>query len=147
MTFDTCSATPGLIAFVNQACAGADQGSNGHVCGGLRPGPVVVVSGFTALASPVYDRLLELSSLPFIRGTLLLVYTDRLGKTPRQFETIQAVDELLFLPFVEVDSADATDLAEAREEAYWTILSLCARLGMIAGRGIPPRYSGHLSDN
>ncbi len=46
----------------------------GFRIGSISPGPVVLVSGFEASATPTYDRLLCLPSLRVLKGTLFLVF-------------------------------------------------------------------------
>ncbi len=44
----------------------------GYIVGGHRPGPNALVAGYQPVADLVFDALLALPSLPWIRGTLYL---------------------------------------------------------------------------
>lgn len=113
----------------------------GHKLGGARPGPVLIVSGFEDLSRQVYERLIALQSLRFLKGTLYLMYTDKLGEDAEAKilspERVGPIDDVLFLPFVAREAIDGEEITEARTNAYWEILAMCTRYGMITGRGIP----------
>ena len=126
----------------------SDLFGTGHRLGGNRPGPALIVSGFEDLSREVYERLMALPSLRFVKGTLYLMYTDKLG------EDIEAqvlspkitgpIDDVLFLPFVASEANDSEEITKARTDAFWAILAMCARYGMISGRGIQRnRLSSH----
>lgn len=92
--------------------------------GGLRPGPRVLVGVASALLDPLDARLRALPSLPWMRGRVDLVGLDALADdlwTPRT-----PVDATLAIP-----AGDAPGAARI-------VLRLCARLGMIEGRGLGP---------
>ncbi|MBV2361304.1 hypothetical protein KUH32_16185 [Thalassococcus sp. CAU 1522] len=108
----------------------------GYRLGGARPGPSLMVAGYAPLALQVFDRLLALPTLPWLRGTLTLVSLGALneGRTVCGLDHApnQPVDEVLFLPF----AADSALQDAASRTGYWMVLRLCAKLGMIDGRGI-----------
>ena len=85
---------------------------------GVRPGPVLLVTGSGKALQGALKRLKSLPSLGYLRGEL------RVQPKP------QGSDADLHLPLVAASEADA----------YWTILSAAAQLGMISGRGVPAKY-------
>lgn len=106
----------------------------GFRIGGTRPGPTVVVSGHSQIAGEIYERLLELPTLPWVRGSLVLITLDALDLSAIDEELIELigpVDRTLHLPFPTSDDRDG-----AVRRGYWSVLKFCARLGMISGRGV-----------
>ena len=106
----------------------------GYRVGGTRSGPTLVVAGYAAIAGDVYDRLLDLPTLPWLRGSLVLITLEALDITALDAEVVEAigpVDRTLHLPFPMREDRDA-----AVRDGYWAVLHLCAELGMISGRGI-----------
>lgn len=116
----------------------------GYAVKGAMPGPRAVVSGFEPVAGPTYKRIVALPALPFIRGELVLAFADRVSVADmRQMNGaggVDAADEVLFLPFRGEANTDPFDLRRASQEAYWSILGMCTRLGMISGRGVLNRF-------
>ena len=113
----------------------------GYRFGGFNAGPSLLVAGHDPVATMVYDRLLQLPTLAWMRGSLTLVFLHALERdsmTPR-LETLVAPkpDEIAFLPY----QMDEAFHEEAAKEGYWTVLRLCASIGMISGRGIPQSKS------
>ena len=108
----------------------------GYRMGRENAGPRVIVAGYENVADPVYDRLIALPTLGWMRGQLTMVFLDRLGKDGIRgslHKTLgHAVDEVLFLPMV----SDCSAVAEAIDAGYWSVLQCCKRLGMIDGRGV-----------
>lgn len=115
--------------------------SNGSLVGysvqGSRPGPNILVSGHSPMAQKIFDMLMALPTLPWLRGSITLIFVEVFDQDvlPRANAHIpkDRLDELLFLPFC--PDQDTEDCAV--KEGYWSILRLCARLGMIDGRGVP----------
>ncbi|SPH24984.1 hypothetical protein DEA8626_04016 [Defluviimonas aquaemixtae] len=102
--------------------------------GGIRPGPTAVVAGYSPIARDIYGRLLELPSLSRLRGSLVLITLDALDVTSideKLVEQIGPVDRTLHLPFPSGEERET-----AVRQGYWTVLKLCAQLGMISGRGV-----------
>lgn len=121
----------GFVEVLNDA---RDARPFGYKIGGARPGPTVVVAGYAPVAHDIYDRLLKLPTLPWLRGSLVLITLDALDVTIINEDLanqIGPVDRTLHLPF----SANQ-DHDEATREGYWTVLKLCAQLRMISGRGV-----------
>lgn len=124
------------------------DGTNAHTALGMvidsgRPGPALLVTGFSASTLRVYDRLAELPSISHLRGRLTLMHLDRLGEAGNGPEQLRALvgpqDDSLFLPFLPDDRLSPKALAQASDEDYWTILAKMAALGMISGRGVNDR--------
>jgi|SRR6056297_2350626 len=123
-------------------------GSNrrfGFRVGGLVNGPDVVVACQAALARQVYQRLLLIPSLNRLKGQLFLISLDRLDDL-QDFGSLRGllgvsgpIDHILTLPSVELDTLDETAATELVRRNYYAVLRLCARMGMVQGRGIPVR--------
>lgn len=114
----------------------------GYRIGGARPGPNIIVSCFSPVAGGVLDRLMSLPTIPWLRGTICLIMVDQLddqvGPEPLLYGPGERVDEILFLPY----HSDLVGEPKAIKDGYWLILRLCARLGMIDGRGVIRDASG-----
>lgn len=112
----------------------------GYRLQGGRPGPKLLVAGFSPCADIIYDRLLNLPTLPWLRGSLSMLMLDASDITDlsvaEMFGPDAQVDETLFLPFVAAEPDDMTDQVR---DGYRSVLRLCERLGMIDGRGVYPR--------
>lgn len=112
----------------------------GLVIDGARPGPALLVTGFSASTVAVFNRLAELPSISYLRGRLTLVHVDRLGEDGTDPQRMHALigpqDDSLFLPFLPDDRLDQRSRAQASDKDYWTILAKMAALGMITGRGV-----------
>lgn len=118
----------------------------GFRIGALQPGPNVVVTCEGQLARQVYLRLLLIPSLNRIRGTLYLLTVEPLGDLPaattlRDLLQLGPVDGALNIPGVDLSALDEAAVQQTIRRNYWAVLRLCAKLGMIAGRGIPERDS------
>lgn len=113
------------------------QRTIGYKLGGYRVGPSVLVAGHAPIAAKVYDRLMRLPTIGWMHGSLTLVFLNELEQNGFQIYFGPRIeprpDELHFLAY----HLDPTHHAEAAEAGYWSTLRLCARLGMISGRGIP----------
>ncbi len=108
----------------------------GYIVGGHRPGPNALIAGYQPVADRVFDALLALPSLPWLRGTLYLVRLEALGGglAAGDAEALSDVrfDRTLILP-LRAASPGGSDLTTA---CYRRVLGLCAELGMIQGRGL-----------
>ncbi len=117
----------------------------GFRVGGLMEGPNVVVACQAALARQVYQRLLLIPSLNRLKGRLFLISLDRLddlqelGSLRGLLGVRDPIDNILTLPAAELDTLDETAAAELVRRNYYAVLRLCARMGMVQGRGIPDR--------
>ncbi|WP_415918839.1 hypothetical protein [Tateyamaria sp. SN6-1] len=107
----------------------------GHRLRGAAPGPQLVVAGMCASAEIVFDRLLQIPTLPWMKGNLLLIQLNKLDNLQFDLATLPPlgiIDRTLVLPW---DSSDETDVIAARRN-YHLVLRTCAELGMIQGRGV-----------
>jgi hypothetical protein len=121
----------GFVEVLNDA---RDARPFGFRIGGARPGPTAVVAGYSPVACEIYSLLLELPTLPWLRGALVLITLDALNDASIDKELsdlIGPVDRTLHLPFPARGDQEA-----ALREGYWAILKLCTQLGMISGRGV-----------
>ncbi len=119
----------------------------GYSIGGAFAGPRVLVAGETDLVRATFARLSKLPTLPWMRGQLLIVdleaadtdtasrATDDIWKTP--------FDEMIMLPFASRESS----FKQGVDDFYWSVLRLCADLGMISGRGVRMVGKGHTVRN
>lgn len=113
----------------------------GYRVGGFNAGPSVLVECCDPVAPLVYDRLLRLPTLAWMRGTLNLVFLDVIEHEGLEGCVAELVgsrpDELVSLPC----NLDGKHHKETAIEGYWTVLRACKALGMIEGRGVlPPSF-------
>lgn len=116
-----------------------------------RPGPSLVVSGFSPSTTAVYDRLAALPSIAQIGGQLTLLHVDRLISKPATARPqavapcvdtlIETKDDSLFLPFLPDDRLSPEAKATACDEGYLTILAKMAALDMISVAGSADRQA------
>lgn len=102
---------------------------------GAAAGPQLVVAGTCPSAATVFERLLSIPTLPWMRGSLVLVRLDALEDVASDvggLEPLGPVDRTIVLTGAGVG---AEDEALARRN-YHAVLRACAELGMIAGRGV-----------
>lgn len=136
------------MTVINLPSAGVEpiwHAAGDDVCGyrirGAAPGPVALAVGRRDAAGESFHRLAQLSSLPWLRGELVLVFEDALddpasGLT-RDDVCARIIDGAVYINFDPTAIAGRAKRAKARREVYWTVLRLMTRLGMIAGRGVP----------
>lgn len=112
---------------------------NGAVFGyrlvGASAGPQVAVLGSCAAAELAFDRLMNIPTLPWMRGNLVLIQIDALDAAFSQIDALESlgpIDRTITLPRA---SAVVPTEAEVRQY-YQSVLRVCAELGMISGRGL-----------
>lgn len=122
----------------------------GYRFGGAFPGPKLLIAGDGPLIEQAFARLSNLPTFPWMRGQLWLIQLGPLedGCLSRLSQSFwdTPFDEMILLPF----AAEQKASKQAVDEAYWSVLRLCADLGMISGRGVRmvgldqplPRYTG-----
>lgn len=102
---------------------------------GALPGPQLVVAGICPAAARVFDRLLSIPTLPWMRGNLVMVQLDALedlvGDISSMVE-LGPVDRTIVLPGG--TETGGGELLIRRN--YHAVLRACADLGMIAGKGV-----------
>ena len=112
----------------------------GYCLGGGSPGPNVLAVGHSPLMDVVFERLSLLPTLPWMWGKLYLVTLDALddGNITDARKAIPETpfDEIIMLPFSTFEGSDE----KTADQSYWSVLKLCAGLGMIAGRGMRSTY-------
>jgi hypothetical protein len=130
-------------AYIQELSHLAQPGHFGFRIGGALPGPSLVVSGFSPLAGTVFQRLLLLPGLSRLVGQLFLIQIDRI-KDDAELEQIDGflpagtiIDAQMFLPFLDPSQMTPDMCVREGDQAYWSILRLCAHHGMISGRGVP----------
>lgn len=104
---------------------------------GASPGPQLVVAGHCTASADIFDRLLNIPTLPWMRGNLVLIRLDALDNLVQDIGSIAhigTVDRTVILP----NDADAPLDERAQRRTYHAILRTCAQLGMISGRGVAP---------
>ncbi|KQB95526.1 hypothetical protein AL073_14925 [Loktanella sp. 1ANDIMAR09] len=108
----------------------------GYRLGGIYAGPHVVVAGHDPIADMTYSRLISLPTIGWMRGSLTLLLMNAMERCGLLDDTVNALDprldEIHFLP----NNLDPAFHAEAAVSGYRSTLRLCARLGMISGRGV-----------
>lgn len=108
----------------------------GYRYGGSFPGPNALIAARSALIEPLSDRLCQLPTLPWMWGKLYLVEIDGIELLDMQdVESVLAhvrFDEVILV----ADAKGSENWQIAVDQAYWTTLKLCRRLGMIEGRGV-----------
>lgn len=108
----------------------------GHRLVGAAAGPQVLIAGFCPSAEQVFERILSIPTLPWMRGTLLLVRLELLDDLPEDLSSYSGfgkVDHTVVLPWCESCELDETHI----RRCYYMTLRTCADLGMISGRGVP----------
>ena len=102
---------------------------------GAQAGPQVVVAGSCSEAEQVFDRLLAIPTLPWIRGNLVLLrldVLDNLYHDLRSLASVGRVDEIVFLPWTCSDEGNE----QLARRNFHMVLRMCTQLGMINGRGV-----------
>lgn len=111
----------------------------GYRIGGHTPGPEVVIVGYRSASAEAFHRLAQLPSLPFLLGQVTLIYQEALEDQQSGFGyaalSRRHIDGSLFISY-DADNMTEDSLGRMRSDAYWSVLRLCARLGMINGRGV-----------
>lgn len=114
----------------------------GYRLRGNAAGPQLVVAGFCPMAMPIFDRLLSIPTLPWMRGTLVLVRLDILDECLQdlmRLDPLGPVDRTIILPWSHTDEPDTRTLLAQ----YHMVLRACADLGMISGRGVARQVPEH----
>ena len=110
----------------------------GHRLIGSRAGPQIVAAGDCEMTDQVFDRLLSIPTLPWMRGNLILIRLNALHDIVENIEALRPVgkiDRTVLLPWSDGSASDARRVTRG----YHTILRACTDLGMIAGRGVSER--------
>jgi hypothetical protein len=102
--------------------------------GGDRPGPNALFAAPATIIDAVSRRLIKLPTLPWIWGHLYLISPDMMS-SEHQADVTSCLPSVVFDDIIisEASDQEPDDISDA---AYWTVLRLCSRLGMIQGRGV-----------
>ncbi len=121
---------------------GATNDVVGYQIGGHTPGPEAIVIGHRAATATAFNRLAQLPSLPFLVGRLTLVYQEALDDDASGIGYMDVVPNpvygSLFIGCIPDMATSSATRRRIDNETYWATLRLCAKLGMINGRGVPP---------
>ena len=109
---------------------------------GSKLGPQVVVAGSCDASTAVFERLLAIPTLPWLRGNLVLILLDALDDIVHDISSIESighVDRTIMLANSPTDDGGKA----LNQKNYHMILRVCAELGMISGRGVAsaPRFA------
>lgn len=121
--------------FVEVLTSDKDGSVFGYRLVGAAPGPQLVVVGQWAAAETVFDRLMSIPTLPWMRGRLVLIRTDVLDGMlgdPSSLCPLGNIDRTLILPCANAGALGDADVLRA----YHMVLRVCTDLGMISGRGV-----------
>lgn len=103
-----------------------------RVRGGF-PGPQLAVFGERDGVQRAFDALVELPTLPWMRGTMVLLWFDAEAHRLSDYDMLEdeaPIDQITVLP------ADR-QLPGKNRDGLFQILRAATKLGMIAGRGVP----------
>lgn len=109
---------------------------------GAATGPQLVVAASDPPAGNVFERLLAISTLPWIRGTLVLVRLDIIGHGLDNLDSIMSlgkVDRTIILPWGNNEQPDEN----LTQQSYRSVLLACSQLGMIKGRSVACLVGGY----
>lgn len=107
----------------------------GYRLTGAMAGPTLLVAGTCETAEMVFNRLMRIPTLPWMRGTLVLIRLDHLDDIAGdscKLPTLGPIERTLVLPVI--DGGPEVEVQIRR--TYHRVLRACADLGMIAGRGV-----------
>jgi hypothetical protein len=106
----------------------------GYCLGGGRPGPNLLVSGHPPLIDDIFEKLIQIPTLPWMWGKLYLVNLNALDGEAQgnPWRTLNQItfDDSVFLPPLDA----ASDVVGSTADACKTVLRACAGMGMIVGR-------------
>lgn len=103
---------------------------------GAKTGPQVAAAGACPSAEVVFNRLLSIPTLPWLRGNLILLRLDVLDDIFAELSSLASlgeIDRTVMLPWV---SSEEDDDQAVLRRSYQMVLRACADLGMISGRGV-----------
>ncbi|AHD03046.1 hypothetical protein [Leisingera methylohalidivorans] len=127
--------------YVEALTATADGAVVGYRLVGASSGPQVVVAGICPASEHVFDRLLAIPTLSWIRGILVLIRIEALDNLLSVLPSVLAsgeIDRTLVLPFSDAEQADGRVIRRSCHR----VLRAWASLGMISGRGLPRGQEG-----
>ncbi|MGR3513597.1 MAG: hypothetical protein ACU0GG_12615 [Paracoccaceae bacterium] len=106
----------------------------GYRLTGASPGPVLLVAGHCAAAERIFERILSIPTLRWMRGSLILLRLELLDDLclDNDLLALGSVDRTFMLPMVDPLTHSKLDL----HQTYHRVLQAAAGLGMISGRGV-----------
>ena len=120
----------------------------GYSIVGALAGPRALSVGVKRFSGDAFHRLAQLESLMHLRGQLILVFEEALfdDSSGVSVEDLydRPIDGSIYIAFGSDVMVGADTKKRVQYEAYWSILRLCANLGMIAGRGVPVTHNEDL---
>ncbi|MBY6057165.1 hypothetical protein [Leisingera daeponensis] len=125
------------FGYTEALTAAADGTVLGYRLVGASAGPQLVVAGICPSTEHVFDRLLSIPTLPWMRGSLVLIRAGALDNLLSDLSSVSVLgenDRTLVLPFTDTDRIDERTV----RRSYHQVLRACASLGMISGRGVMP---------
>ncbi len=115
----------------------------GYRIGGHTKGPEAIVIGNRAATATAFHKLAQLPSLPYLVGRLTLVYQEAIDDASSGVGYMDVVPNpvygSLFVGYDPDEAASSTMRRRIDDDTYWATLRLCAKLGMISGRGVPAK--------
>lgn len=120
-------------SFVNVLTTQSTGAIFGYRLQGAAAGPQLVVAGTCSNAVAAFDRILRIPTLPWMKGTLVLIQLDKLADIDADLSALPnlgAIDRTLILPW------DQNGGALAVRRSCNQVLRACTDLGMIRGRGV-----------
>ena len=102
---------------------------------GARTGPQVVIAGTCPTSDVIFDRLMSLPTLPWMRGNLVLIRLDAMDGMLGDLTEISSlgeIDRTLVLPWGDKNCLNET----AIRRSYHAVRRVCTDMGMISGRGV-----------
>ncbi|WP_157033288.1 hypothetical protein [Loktanella sp. S4079] len=107
----------------------------GYRLQGSSAGPQLVVAAAHPKTEAVFERILRIPTLPWMRGTMVLIKLDALDDLFADLgllDPLGQVDRTIMLPWADTKAARDRQL----RHNYHLILRACTELGMISGRGV-----------
>lgn len=106
----------------------------GYRLNGAKPGPTLQVNGSGEIANTVYDRLMSIPTLPWMRGRFVLLRQDLISGTLAELEDFQLTQPVDVRISIDRFLPTETEIAVRRNQR--NILRAATELGMISGRGV-----------
>lgn len=129
------------IAQVQEAClyvevltAETDGSIFGHRFVSENAGPQLVVASTCATSEVIVKRLMKIPSLPWAKGSLVLIRLDALDGMLGDLGKVSplgSIDRVIVLPGIDLTAADKAPL----RRGYRALLRACVDLELISGRG------------
>ena len=98
-------------------------------------GPQIVVAGTCATAEVLVRRLTSIRTLPWVRGSLVLIRLDVLDGLLGDIGKVLPLGEIervIVLPWIDLDAADKAPL----RRAYRAVLQACSDLELVSRRDL-----------